>query len=252
MLVDAAVCIASLPRAKEGIMFRALKSYFRRRRMARWGLAPEIAVPTWTAGERSGVWTLYAAPLGPGSVVYSCGVGDNITWDLALIAEFGCAVHAFDPTPASREWIGRQKLPTAFHFHPVGVAAQSGMLRFGRKETGRGVNYRAVQNGIHLPLTGMVNVPVKRLGELMAELGHLHIDLLKLDIEGCEYETLADLLGEGLDVRQILIEFHHHYAGIGLGRTIAAVAALRAAGYQLFHISSRGYEMSFLRASGYQ
>ena len=47
----------------------------------------------------------YRIPVGlldPGSVVYSVGVGDNISFDLDLIARVGCAVHGIDPARGPR------------------------------------------------------------------------------------------------------------------------------------------------------
>ena len=36
-------------------------------------------------------------------VVYSFGIGEDISFDLALIQRFGLSVYAFDPTPRSIE-----------------------------------------------------------------------------------------------------------------------------------------------------
>ena len=42
----------------------------------------------------------------------------------------------------------------------------------------------------------------------MDELGHDHLDLLKLDIEGAEYEVLDSLAAEGIRSRILCVEFH--------------------------------------------
>jgi hypothetical protein len=78
-------------------------------------------------------------------------------------------------------------------------------------------------------------------------MGHERIDVLKIDIEGGEYEAIDDLLASRLSVGQVLVEFHHHFPGVGLSRTVRAVRALEEAGYLLFHVSGRGLEMSYLR-----
>src|SRR5262245_52121017 len=92
------------------------KDWKRRRQLARAGIGVELDVPTFSAGARSGVWVVASEGLGPKSVVWSVGVGDNIAWDLALIERFGCAVDAFDPTPRAREWLAPQELPARFRF----------------------------------------------------------------------------------------------------------------------------------------
>ena len=40
--------------------------------------------------------------------------------------------------------------------------------------------------------------------------GHSHLDLLKIDIEGAEYEVLNYLINKSISVTQILVEFHPH------------------------------------------
>src|SRR5438128_8046789 len=47
-----------------------------------------------------GRWTV-PATLDEQSVAYLAGIGRDITFDLSLIARFGCTVHAFDPVPES-------------------------------------------------------------------------------------------------------------------------------------------------------
>ncbi len=64
------------------------------------------------------------------SIVYSLGVGEDISFDLALIKRFGVHVHAFDPTPRVREWLGSQSVPERFHFHDVGIADFDGEVDF--------------------------------------------------------------------------------------------------------------------------
>lgn len=54
--------------------------------------------------------------------------------------------------------------------------------------------------------------PVKRLSEIVAELGHNHVKILKIDIEGGEMAALPEIIASGtlekLAVKQLVIEFH--------------------------------------------
>jgi FkbM family methyltransferase len=185
--------------------------------------------------------------LGPDSIVYSFGVGDNIAWELTLIEKYGLTVHAFDPTPACVAWIGQQRLPGKFHFHPVGIAAHDGFCAFHLPRRGSRFNYvPARPDASNVPA---VEMPVKRLTTLMAELGHCKLDVLKMDIEGGEYEVLDDVLAAGISAKQILVEFHHHFRSIGLGATVRTILRLNRAGYRIFHISERGLEFSFLKTA---
>jgi hypothetical protein len=91
---------------------------------------------------------------------------------------------------------------------------------------------------------------VKRLSTIARELGHEHIDVLKMDIEGAEYDVLVDLEKSSIRPVQILIEFHHRFPGIGVERSRNAVSLLRAMNYRLFWVSDSLEEFGFVLPSG--
>ena len=66
-----------------------------------------------------------------------------------------------------------------------------------------------------------------------------------MDVEGAEYDVIDDLLASDLDVRQLLIEFHHQFSGIE--RTRRAIEALNEAGYRIFDVSAGGKDYAFIR-----
>jgi len=78
----------------------------------------------------SGGWRFTTQDLDQNSIVYSLGVGDDITFDLSIIERFGAEVYAFDPTPASIEMLSTANLPNRFHFHPRAITAKDGTLKF--------------------------------------------------------------------------------------------------------------------------
>lgn len=81
----------------------------------------------------------------------------------------------------------------------------------------------------------------------MQELGHDHIDILKMDIEGAEYPVLKDILESGIKIGQILVEYHHFFERISITDTEASIALLNKHHYHIFHISPLGYEYSLMR-----
>jgi FkbM family methyltransferase len=232
------------------MLWRMLKHWYRRRRLAHHGVWPECRLPLLSAGDRSGVWTICPEGIHSGRVIYSLGVGNNIAWDLEMIERFGVEVHAFDPTPASVNWVRAQPLPDQFQFHALGVAARDGMARFELRSEGKRFNYRS---GAALGASSvMVEAPVARVSTIMKRNGHDALDVLKMDIEGSEYEVIADLLAQRIAVGQLLVEFHHTLPGVSLSRTLDAISSLRDAGYRLFHISPRGLEMSFIHEANWR
>jgi FkbM family methyltransferase len=197
-------------------------------------------------GTSYGAWTLCTTLLNADSAVYSFGVGEDISFDLALIERFGCVVHAFDPTPRSVVWVESQTLPSLFRMHAVGLAGRDGKAEFYPPENPDHISHSLASRAGRT--REPVYVPVKRLSTLMRELGHHNIDLVKMDIEGAEYEALADMLASGIRPRQILVEFHHRFPEIGPAKTEATVKALRRADYRLVHASDQGMECSFVRS----
>ena len=196
--------------------------------------------------ERYGGWTLSPGGLEAGSVVYSFGVGDDVTFELALIARYGVEVHAFDPTPVSIAWVESRQLPAGFHFHAYGVANYDGVAWFNPP-----VNPANSYTMLQRPQTANAAVAgaVYRLPTILQLLGHDRIDLLKLDIEGVEYPVIDELLAAGIEVRQLLVEFHHRWPNVGRARTQRAVDMLGERGYRIIAISWAGSEYSFIRVA---
>lgn len=64
------------------------------------------------------------------SIIYSFGVGEDISFYESLIEMFGCTVYAFDPTPTSIRWVENRKNPDNFHFSSFGIDDNSGIVEF--------------------------------------------------------------------------------------------------------------------------
>jgi FkbM family methyltransferase len=204
----------------------------------------QIKCPRMNLGKEGACWCVCPQNLSASSVVYSFGVGEDISFDLALIERFGLQVKAFDPTPRSMEWLQSQTVPLEFAFHAYGVAGFDGNCAFLPPENPAHVSHSMVARESSRPA---IEVAVHRLGTIMKILGHEHIDLLKMDIEGAEYEVLADMLTCGIAVKQLLVEFHHRWPQIGIEKTKQAIHALNAAGYRIFSVSPSGEEYGFLK-----
>ena len=80
----------------------------------------------------------------------------------------------------------------------------------------------------------------------MEELGHDGIDVVKLDIEGAEYDVIENMLEAGVRPSQLLVEFHHRRPDIGTDKTRQALADLKIAGYQVFAVSPTHQEVSLI------
>jgi FkbM family methyltransferase len=198
-----------------------------------------------------GGWCFSVDGINQDSIVYSLGVGEDIEFDLFIIERFSPQVHAFDPTPSTISMLADASLPIGFHFHPWAITAEDGNLRFYpriRKDGSKSeVMYTMISE--HASKDDAIDVPAFSLASVTTKLGHSHIDLLKMDIEGAEYGVLEGLLSSPIKPRQLLVEFHHRFPGIGLEKTADIIRRLTKTGYRIFAISGNGREVSFLRVT---
>lgn len=201
-----------------------------------------------TLGNRFASWTFCPDPLREQAVIYSFGVGEDISFDLELMDRFQLEIHAFDPSPRSIDWVRQQDLKEGFHFYPYGLAASDGNLSFSEPEE-PGIQSLKLSRSIMDMETGknIMELPVHRLSTIMQKLKHDRIDILKMDIEGAEYEVIEDILSSAIPVSQLLIEFHHRFEHIGIARTREAISLLNEADFRIFHVSGSGEEMSFIK-----
>jgi len=198
-----------------------------------------------TFGNRFADWTFCPAMLSRNSLVYSFGVGRDISFDLGLINHFNLQVYAFDPSPDSIQWIKNQNLPDIFHFYPFGLANRDGTAEFLVPDNPKFSSLSITESEPKSNKT--ISLKVNKLSTILNELKHSKIDLLKMDIEGAEYLVLDDILETPVEIDQLLIEFHHRFGKYNIHDTKRAINKLNQAGYFIFHVSQTGEEFSFIK-----
>lgn len=205
-----------------------------------WGFAPprvQRRGPMEHFGSDYGGYSLDTALIHSNSIAYSVGIGEDISFDLSLIARFGVDVEAFDPTPRVAAWLSAQELPPAFHFHSIGIAARDGEESFHLPPREDWVSH-SVLSARQFSRESL-SLPVARLSTVMRRLNHRHIDVLKMDIEGAEYPVIEEIVHEKIPVTQMVLEFHHRLSSVGIERTRSALALLDAYGMKISFICPR-------------
>jgi FkbM family methyltransferase len=240
------MAIAAWKRLEKSAGYQRKKLFLKRLVGKELRLKPEIDIHA----VKDGGWWFHPDVLDENSIVYSLGIGEDVDFDLALIRRFNLQVYAFDPTPSTVDWLAARKMPPGFHFQPWAVTAVDGVLklypRVKRDGSKSAVMYTMVAE--NPSRDDAIAVPAFCLTAILAEFQHRRIDVLKMDIEGAEYEVLDNLLQSAVKPRQLLVEFHHRFAGIGPEKTAETIARLRGSGYRIFAISETGREISFMRA----
>ena len=144
-------------------------------------VSKEIDVEHTVLGSEYGRWPLVTGQTSRDSVIYSFGVGEDISFDLQAIDLFRCPVFAFDPTPKAVQWIRQQKTPSQFHFAELGIAATVGEMWFQAPKTAAHVSYTVSDR--RGPNKKSVVAQVADLRTIMRRFHHRQIDVLKMDVE---------------------------------------------------------------------
>jgi len=205
----------------------------------------DAAVPTNFIGSEYGGWYVATDLLPAKPRVLSLGVGTDITFDQTLIANYSATVVACDPTPIARLTVQSSNLqPPIYEFQSVAVSDFDGSGVFEQLVlAGKPSScYRLAKS----TNDGKLTVSVRSIASVISEHFADRIDVVKMDIEGSEYEVIPALLSAGARPGQVLVEFHHRFQGRSPDDTRSVVAALRAAGYRLVRISDQGPECSFV------
>jgi FkbM family methyltransferase len=179
-------------------------------------------------GSAYGGWRIPDGAVGEGDVCYCVGAGGDVSFDLELIRRFGAVVRAVDPVQA----YGEKALRLAggesrFSFRMAALAVRDGPIRMQSHHERSSASLSAV--GLY-ETDEWIEVPGLTLASLMREFGDDHIDLLKVDLEGLEYELVPTLDLVALGVRVFAIQLHH----VGsVGQAMRLIEGLRRQGYRL-------------------
>lgn len=210
---------------------------------------PEIKISKTWIGNSYGGFFVNTEGLNNQSLIYSIGIGTDVSFDLELINTYGCKVYGFDPTPKSIQWVKENINEPNFIMSEFGISNFSGKKKFYLPKNQNFVS------GSMLPLKTVnekesIMLEFKPLSLAMQANNHDYLDLLKMDIEGAEYDVLEDVLNHNIRIDQIVVEFHSHLISNGRRKTTAMLKLLKRHGYQCFAVSDSYCEFSFLKING--
>jgi FkbM family methyltransferase len=176
----------------------------------------------------------------PSWVCYTVGVGEDTSFDEALL-ELGCEVVAVDPTPRAVEHIAPllRSWPR-LRFAPYALWMEDTEVDFFAPSNPADVSFSITNRQ---STADKITVPARTLDAIRAEMGHGTVDLLKVDIEGAEYDVMPALDLQALGVRVLCVEYHPDH---GVPTMIRAVRSMRARGYVPVNVTRT--DVTFVRA----
>jgi FkbM family methyltransferase len=127
-------------------------------------------------------------------------------------------VHAFEPGREARSYLERNVAGLGnVIVHPIGLYSENGQARLykGDGDLGMASVMRRTVN-----LDESESVQLRAAGAWASEHGIERIDILKVDVEGCEIEVLTSLTALLPTVKALFIEYDSRHARRALGRLV--------------------------------
>lgn len=172
------------------------------------------------------------------AVVVDMGLGYDADFSVAMMNQYGVHIHGFDPTrkhePALRT-IAEQS-NGHFVFHPSAIGGQAGTVLFHESKTNVSGSVLHDHLNVVRDETESYEVEVLPLAAALASSGRDRVDVVKMDIEGLEYEALEAASDDTLLMaNQWIIEFHHsHVEQLTFARTMRLRRRFERLGYRTY------------------
>ncbi len=177
-------------------------------------------------GTKYGGWKFPDNFINQNSVCYLAGAGLDISFDVELVTNYNCSVFIFDPTPKAKEHFFELREKTNkgeemktgggdiyeieksvfanIFYEDKGLWKKEEIIKFYEPEIKGHISHSI----LNLQKTDrFFEGKVERLSAIMKRNKHKSIDLLKLDIEGAEYEVIKTIKEDKLNIKVICIEF---------------------------------------------
>lgn len=206
-------------------------------------------------GSNYGSWFLPEDAINENSIVYSFGVGEDISFDVDIINRYNPFLYLFDPTPRAKSFFDKMKILSEVndsYYDEVQrynyllnkkIFDKTNFNKYGLSNVCKNVKMYFPTNEAHVSLSefenGKSNVGIfldlKDLKTIMEEKNHSKIDVLKMDIEGSEFDVIDFILENNIDIKHLLIEFHN------IGKDI----------YSFYYKLNEFYTLSYIHMNDY-
>lgn len=199
-------------------------------------------------GNKYGGYVLATDIIPDEPVVYSFGIGEDLSFDQEMMDDYNAIVFAFDPTPKSELYIKGNEISkrNGFNYQSIGLSDKVRNTCFYLPKnknhvSGSEISRDELENE-------PINVYVKDIYTIANELGHKKINVLKMDVEGSEFEVINSLNKTSeLIIDQICLKTHQRFFDDGIMRLEKMDNELFDLGYSLIDVSENYEEFTYIR-----
>ena len=183
-------------------------------------------------------------------IVYSGGVGTNISFDLAIHKKHNAKVRLFDPTDNSINFMKKYNNKKNFFFYPVALYHQNKKVKIYFDSTNR-VKSNSITNFLEFDKKSFYYCDAQNLSQLIKKFKDKKIDILKLDIEGVAENLLLQAFNKKIYPTQIIFALEVPLNYVKYYKFIIKfiyLSGLMKKKYKLYNLRnrSRGVEMEIL------
>lgn len=201
-------------------------------------------------GNKYGGFVIATSCLSPNCSILSFGIGEDISFDTAMMKEYHAQVHGFDPTPKSIAWVKKNVSDSHFHFFPYGLSDREESAVFYLPDSpanvsGSIVNHAAASHR-------KINVPMKSITGVMKETGLNRASIIKMDIEGSEFKVIPHILNNNFSFHQLCVEVHWRFFPYGCFKLLGLIRRMNKNHYYIANYSDNFEDITFVKGKSYK
>jgi len=143
------------------------------------------------------------------SVIYSFGIGENLSFEKKLADLYNLKVYCFDPTSLAIKFMSNEIYDkNKIFFKPFGIWNKDGKVKFFIQDEQNASNSGGSITNLFKNFKYDL-LDCFKLSTLMKLNNHSKVDILKLDIEGAAPEVMENIIDEKIQIKQIVVEFEY-------------------------------------------
>lgn len=192
-------------------------------------------------GTSYGGWTIDIDSIEDNDVIIDAGLGEDVSFDMELSKLKRVRIVGVDPTLKSHNYIEKLKLKNFLLVKKAIWKEDNKKIFFYENSNPDWVSESSYSDHSNVSKDNFHEVETISFNQLIE---NYKPSLIKMDIEGSEYDVLEQCLG----IKQICVEFHHsQLQNKNIEESIKLIELFKQNGYQVIHSTNNYQEVTFLR-----